>query len=143
MLSLPSNWPLDPLISSCFIQTLTHMQTGLSQCQDLGVFPVFGLESLVTAVASSSSCLTLETRTNLGHLYTWLPSHLPYSPASLAWYLLVITHCHMYPHSLQLFAPQTPGVYQPLSSSSCWHADLHIHTCMQNRLSSAMKIARN
>lgn len=38
------------------------MQTGVSQPQDLVVSPVFGLNTLVTPVASSSSCLTLDSR---------------------------------------------------------------------------------
>lgn len=46
--------------------------------------------------------------------YSWshthspcLQGHLPYSPASPAWYPLVMTHWHTHPHSLQLRAPET------------------------------------
>lgn len=65
------------------------------------------------------------------HTHPWLSSHLPYSPARLAWYLLAITDSLTHPHSLWSVAPRT---HEPLTCSStpvaarrpCTHK--HTHT---------------
>lgn len=45
----------------------------------------------------------------LTHTPHQLMTTSPYSPVSLAWYLLVLAHCHMHLHLLQLLVPKSPN----------------------------------